>query len=189
MNQFRMVTAPTALPVSVDEVKVDARIDHNDDDTMLESLIRAATTRAEDWSRRSFVSRTYEMALDRWPWDGAIYLPMPPLLSVVSVAYYDTANTCHQVPEADYLVYADLVPGIVAPVYTKTWPPADLRPISPIRVTYLAGYGDAAAVPEIYKTMIRALVVIDYEHREGMTADGRRQLDLIRARLQADWGW
>jgi uncharacterized phiE125 gp8 family phage protein len=170
-------------------VKVDARVDHDDDYTLLESLIKAATTEAENTARCAFVTRTLELALDRWPADGLIPLPMPPLVAVTAVEYIDTANVRHEVPPTDYMVLSDLRPALVMPAYGKGWPAAALRAVSPIRITYTAGYGDAAAVPEIYRRLIRALVVLDYEHREAMTADGKRQRDLVLARLQADWGW
>lgn len=189
MNQFRVVTPPADMPVTVAEVKVDARIDHDDDNTLLESLIAAATTRAEDWARRAFVTRTYELALDCWPGNGIVALPMPPLASVTAVKYYDWDNMLHTVAPGEYIVYSDVEPGMVSPIYTQWWPPAQLRPVSPIRITFTAGYGDAAAVPETFRQLIRALVVLDYEHRDGMTPDGERKLGIIRARLQADWGW
>jgi uncharacterized phiE125 gp8 family phage protein len=188
MNQIRVVTPPAEQPVTVEEVKIDVRVDHDDDAGLLESLIKAATTEAENTARCAFVTRTLELALDRWPADGQIPLPMPPLAAVTAVEYIDTGNVRQQVAPADYIVLSDLRPAVLMPAYGKTWP-ANLRAVSPIRITYTAGYGDAAAVPEIYRRLVRALVVIDYEHREAMTADGKRQRDLVLARLQADWGW
>lgn len=191
MKQFRVVTAPAALPVTLAEAKIDARVDHDDDDALLTGLIAAATERAEGWARRAFVTRTCELALDGWPAGyGEIALPMPPLVSVVQVAYFDWQNARHVVDASEYIVYTDVVPGLVSPLFDRCWPqPVQLRPISPIRVMYTAGYGAPADVPEIYKQLIRALVVIDYEHREGMTPDGLRKIEMVRARLQADWGW
>lgn len=189
MKQVRVIVPPDELPVTLAEVKTDARVDHDDDDALLTSLMVAATDRAEEFARRAFVTRTCELALDGWPCGGTIALPLPPLVEVLKVEYFDMANERHDVPAGDYLVVADLEPGLVTPVYNKTWPAVDLRLISPIRVTYRAGYGAAAAVPERYKHLIRALVAIDYEYREGLTADGQRKAAFVQARLQSDWGW
>lgn len=188
MRQVRVMTAPAAMPVTLAEAKLDARIDGSDEDTLLTGLIAAATAEAEDLAGRSFVTRTLELALDEWPADGLIRLPLPPAASVVSVKHYDGAGTLQTVAGSNYVAVLDVTPGIVAPAAGCTWP-SDLRVFSPIRVQYTAGYGLAAAVPEIYKRLIRALVMIDYEHRERMTPDGQRQRELVRARLQMDWGW
>ncbi len=45
-----LVTAPIALPVDLSEAKAHCRIDHNDDDVLIESYIGAATGHLDAWT-------------------------------------------------------------------------------------------------------------------------------------------
>lgn len=189
MTSVRVITAPAEQPVTLADVKLDVRVDHSDDDALLNTLIIAATREAEDVSRRAFVTRTLELALNAWPMPGRpIVLPYPPLATVVWVKYYDTDNTLQTVSAGDYIAITDITPGCIALGQSKSWP-TSMRMASPIRIQYTCGYGAAAAVPDIYKRLIRGIVMIDYENRDALTNDAKRQRDLVVARLQMDWGW
>jgi uncharacterized phiE125 gp8 family phage protein len=192
MNEYqvRVITGPTAEPVTLAECKVDLRVDHTADDTLITALIVNCRQEAELLARRSFVNQTLELSLSGWPCDNAIRLPFPPLVSITSVTYTDVDNVSATMPCTDYIAIVDLEPGLVTLAKGKTWPTAILRPIMPIRVRYVAGYGaTAASVPERYKTLIRALVAVRYEYRDEITANAERQLANVHAALRIDWGW
>lgn len=188
--QVKVITEPTTEPVTLAEAKVDLRVDHTADDTLITALIVACRQEAEQIARRSFVNRTLELSLSGWPCDNAIGLPFPPLVSITSITYYDDSNAVGTMPNTDYIAITDLEPGVVTLAKDKAWPTASLRPIMPIRVRYVAGYGaTAASVPERYKTLIRALVAVRYEYRDEITANAERQLATLHAALRIDWGW
>jgi uncharacterized phiE125 gp8 family phage protein len=57
-------TPPTTYPVGLDEVKRFLRIDGSEQDNDLNMLIHAATTQAQDFAGRQFVSSTRTLYMD-----------------------------------------------------------------------------------------------------------------------------
>lgn len=190
---LRVITQPRAEPITVDEAKKHLRVDIDDDDDYIASLITVARTVCELEARRAFVTQTLELSLEMWPGDerlsmrpGLLYpqmmrstlqiwprlglpieVPRPPLQSVVSLTYVDYTGTTQTMPPSDYVVDAASEPGRVLLGYNKTWPSAVLQPGPAIKLRYVAGYGDMAVqVPDIYKHAIRLLVGHFYENRE-----------------------
>ncbi len=185
-SQVRIITAPTVEPVTLAEAKVDLRVDHTDDDTLITALIVAGRQRCEELANRALINRTLEMALCEWPCN-AIALPYPPLVSVTSVTYYDEDNSAGTMSSSDYIAITDVEPGLIALARDKSWPDAALRPQWPIRVRWVAGCGaTAASVPETWKHLIRAWVAIRYEFRDEMTPQGATQLARIEGLMR--WG-
>lgn len=192
MSNCTVVTPAATVLVTLAEAKAMLLVDHTADDTLITALIAAATAEAQATSARSFITRTLRLALDGWPADNVIRLWYPPALAVSALTYYDADNVLQAVDAADYVVITDTFPGIVVPAPNKTWPTFSLRSFSPIRVTYTAGYADAAAVaaaePEIPQ-LVKALVVVDYENREAISATAMAQRTRILNALSARWGW
>ena len=62
------------------------------EDDLLNRLITAAREDCEDFQRRAYITRTYELWLDAWPDGDKIIIPMPVLQTVNSITYYDTAG-------------------------------------------------------------------------------------------------
>lgn len=138
----------------------------SDDDTELENIITASRQLCEDWQGRAYIERTYEHTLDDWPKDY-IELPMPPLISVTSIAYTDTAGTTSTWSATEYQVDTTGFVGRIMPAYGYTWPSTPLRNMAGIKITYKAGYGDEAAdVPLKIRQAILLLISELYENRE-----------------------
>ena len=188
-GSVRVVTAPTVEPVAIAECKLDARVDGTTEDVLFATWIAAARTEIEEAARRAFVNRTLELALARWPGGCGITLPYPPLVSVTSIKYYDSANVQQTWAAASYIVIADEEPGRIVLGYGMAWP-TDLHPTPRIRIRYVAGYGASpAAVPDYYKQDIRGLVKLQYDYRTAWTPDAERARARILAHAAADWGW
>lgn len=190
MSQFSVVTPPATALVTVADAKSMLLIDHSADDALITSLIAAATEEAQRASGRSFITRTCQMVMDRWPSDSVIRLQYPPAIAVTGITYYDADNALQIVSAADYLVITDVTPGIVVPAPGAAWPTASLRSYAPIRVVYTAGYGAAAAnVDAELVNLVKALVVVDYESRESISSQALAQRTRLINALQARWGW
>jgi uncharacterized phiE125 gp8 family phage protein len=136
------------------------------EDTLLSALIVAARDYAEGFQGRAYITQTWELALDEWP--DIIPLPKPPLQSVDSIEYYDTAGALNLLAPADYQVDVRGYQPRISPVYGGTWPSIQLQPLAGIVVTFTAGYGDLASdVPDRIRTAIEMLAGHLYEHREA----------------------
>jgi len=183
----RVVTPAATAAVTLVEAKSALLVDHDADDVYIQSLIDAANEEAQAAAGRSFVTCTLEMALEAWP--AVIRLERPPVQSITSITYYDTANTAYTMPAADYVAITDIGLPVVTPAAGASWPSASLRAVSPIRVRYVAGYGDAHDVPARYRQLILALVAVDYENREGMNNMASAQRERVLNALSMEWGW
>lgn len=162
-------TEPDTEPVALPEAKLHLRIDHDDEDALIERLISAARGYCEQVSRRALITQTLEGGLDAWPRDNVIELPHPPLQSVESIVYIDSAGATHTLASTVYQV--DTKRGRVYLAEGQQWPNATLRTYDPITVTWIAGYGDtAAAVPQGYRQAVLLVLGHLYENREAVVA-------------------
>ena len=162
---LKLITAPSTYPVTLAEAKLHCRVDIADDDTLITALITAATEMAEQKTGRAIMTQTLELTLDAFP--DAFELTRVPVQSVTSVKYYDTTGTQQTLSNTLYALDAadDFGFAHISPVYAGVWP--DTRDqINAVAVRYVAGYADAASVPQSIKNWILLMVSTMYENRE-----------------------
>ncbi len=164
--QITLVTPPAQMPVSLADAKATLRIVTDDEDDLIDGLIRAATRHVETFTRRQLVTATYRASLDDWPRDR-LYLPRSPLVSVGSATYIDTAGSVQAWDSSQYRVVAG-EPGYLLPAYGGSWP-SHRAGGDPITVTFTAGYGGPSDVPATFQTAILMLVAHWFENRESVT--------------------
>lgn len=170
-----VVTAPTIEPVSIDDLKIDLRIDADltEHDVLIESLSMAARRWIERTARRALITQTLKLTLDDWPASDRLSIPRPPLLSIVSIKYYDTADGEATFSSGSYFVDTGNEPGRVVLNSGVSWPSVALRPASGVMIEYTAGYGPAEEnVPSEYKNAIRLLVAHWYENPSAVSTSG-----------------
>lgn len=161
---WKVTTQPTAEPVTVDELKRQCRIDIDDENTDLGIYITAARRLWEAAQNRTYVTTTFTWKLDRFP--NVFRVPRPPLASVTSIAYLDTAGDSQTLTEnTDFLVNTYEEPGEIALAYGKSWP--STYPVADaVTVVFVAGFGDPADVPKEYVQLVRLQAALFYKHRE-----------------------
>lgn len=165
---LKLTTGPAAEPVSTAEAKTHLRVDHTDEDTYIGTLIVAARQWVEHFTRRALISQTWEMAWDACP-PRVFALPLPPLVSVTHIKFYDAANAATTVTSTEYQVDTSREPGRVLLHDTADWPSTILRPAAGVVVTYVAGWASAAAVPQAIKQATLLMIGHFYENREEVT--------------------
>lgn len=191
-SSLTVLAQPATPLVALADAKAALLVDHSADDALITALVAAATMEAQQRSARAFVTQTLGLALDAWPIDNVIRLWWPPVQAVNHVKYYDANNVLQTVAATDYVTIVDVCPALVVLAPNKSWPASSLRNVSPIRVEYVAGYGTAVAVaaaePELVQ-LVKALVMVDYEHRDQLSSQGLAQRNRILNALAGKWGW
>jgi uncharacterized phiE125 gp8 family phage protein len=140
-------------------------VDISEDDALISGLIKAARETAEVYCRRAFVTQTLELVLERWPCGGTIELGRGPVQSVTGITYKLLGGSVLTLDSGAYVVGLNTQRISLMPGYA--WPSDTLYPVEPVRVTYTAGYGAAAAVPQAIKQAVLLLVGLLYEQREA----------------------
>lgn len=168
-----LVTAPTAEPVSIFDLKTQLRIDGAlEDPYLLTCLHRAQAYLAEGsgWTGIACLTSTWDYALDCFPWgaslrDRSIRLPLRPVQSVSSVKYIDEAGVQQTMSAADYVVYPNAVPPMIAPDYLTVWP-TPRRQIEAVTVRFIAGWTGPAAMSANVRNALVLLAGHFYTHRD-----------------------
>lgn len=165
-----LVTPPVAEPLSVEEAKHQVLQGGTVDDAYLATvLIPAVRDRAELATQRALITQTWDLVLDRFPCDGFIEIPKPPLVSVTFLKYYDTAGTLTTWATTNYDVQAPAGPrcarGRLALSSGVSWPATDGE-LGDVTVRFVCGYG---ATGEFIPGLLRAAMLMDlaklYEDR------------------------
>lgn len=166
--RLSLQSAPAEEPVSLEEAKLHLRVDHDDEDTLINADIAAARRYCEQTVlSRALITQTWDLYMDKWPDGDELLIPQPPLQSVDEVAYTDEDGTEFTFDAVNYIVDTASEPGRIALKSTASWPSVTLQVVNGVRVRFTAGYGDAAGdVPETIRKAMKLLIGDLYEHRE-----------------------
>lgn len=175
--RLTLVTAPVVEPVTVQEMKDDRRIMHDAEDALIDLYLAMARRAVEQRSGLALLTQTWEAAYDGWPcatdtnpWGGFI-LPRPPLQSITSIKYIDTAGVEQTLATSEYTVNTRAFPGEVVPAYGKSWPAIRGVP-NAIVVRFVAGFGATAeTVPETLRDAVRLEAADRYVYRLDQSTD------------------
>ena len=174
------------------DAKLHCRIDSDTDDAYLVSLVRLARRHIEDTCNLALISQTLDWYLDcfpsdilytdSWPYswergghyDGVLYVPKNPLISVTYIKYTDTDGVEQTWGASNYTVDTSSRVGRIYPAYNGTWPSSVRDYPKAVNIRFVCGYSDSGAsprdlsdnVPQELKQAILLLVGHLYKHRE-----------------------
>ena len=150
--------APANMPVSLAEAKAHLRVDHDDQDDLITAQIKAATANLDGWSGilgRALITQTWRQDFagfaDRLP------LPVSPVITIVSISYFDAGNVQQVVDAGLYDLFADARGAYVTLQPGQSWPWVHRRDEA-VSITFTAGYGLASDVPEPIRQAILLMV-------------------------------
>ena len=200
MALVRLV-APEVTPLSLTEVKTHLRVDDIDQDDVIQMYLDAATSYVDgEWGflGRALVTQTWRLTIDTFPC-AEIKIPLPPLQSITSVGYFDSAGDFQTLVEGtDYFVDDQSEPAWITPM--TTWP-TTLDAINSVRIEFIAGYvADSSSPPSLTANIpadikhAMLLLITDWmEHRQNVLTDTANALpfgtDILLRRKKIDLGF
>lgn len=176
-SNYRRTTAPVSEPVSIEEVKLNAHIDHDVEDDIIHDWIKAGVVAAENFQWRSFCTQEWEMVFDCFP-PSLLVIPRPPLKSIVSIKYYDEDNNEFDFDLNDIDIDTVSCPGRIMLSKNVYWPSVTLRNLNGVIITFISGYGtgddltttndsDVESIPKSVKLALYQYCTWANENREG----------------------
>jgi uncharacterized phiE125 gp8 family phage protein len=144
---LRLITPPQNEVVTLAQAKNHLRVDIEDDDDLISSLIVVARQRAEEYTRRAFITQT-------WEWTLLFPYPTITLRSEVQQIDQITIDGEELSSTTQYKLIGDDL--LIEPTGKS------------VTIRYTSGYGDNADdVPEQIKQAILQIVGHLYENRES----------------------
>lgn len=164
------VITPPAPVVAYADAKAHLRLDSDDEQALVTTLVAAATGWIDGpagWLGRSLGPQTLEARFSAFGCDR-IYLPFGPIGSPLgSIKYLDSPAVEQTLAGSVYTLLSD---GSVNLNSGSSWPSIYSDPEA-IRIRYPAGYASPAEVPAAIKAAIMLMVGFLYENREASPED------------------
>lgn len=147
---LRLITPPASEPVNLAQAKNHLKVDLSNDDALIDSLIVSARQRAEEYTRRAFITQTWEWTI------GPSNIPycnvsLRPQVQQINSVTFDgqTLDSTQYSLIGDDLIFDPIVRGSLV-------------------IKYTTGYGNSTDdVPELIKQAILQIVGHLYENRES----------------------
>jgi uncharacterized phiE125 gp8 family phage protein len=160
------LTAPPALePVTLAEAKAHLRVLHADEDQLIGRLIEAARRRVESAAGLKLIQQGWSVYYDDWPDDGALELPLAPILAIADVKVHGEDGGAAVIDPAHYVADRFSRPPRLLLRPDRLWARPG-RLANGVEVAVTAGFGAAAPdVPEPLRQAMLHLIAHAYANR------------------------
>jgi uncharacterized phiE125 gp8 family phage protein len=165
-----LTDGPLIEPVSVPELKAQLRIDSDDEDMLLSSLIVAARIHVEQNWGLALINQGWSIFLDQWPATPELSVPLFPIRGVRAVRTYSTDNVATDNALADCVVRTDARSLWLARRAGADWP-GPCRETNGVEISIEAGFGPAPSqTPEPIRQALLLLASWWYDERDPMAS-------------------
>lgn len=159
------LSGPGAEPLSLVEIKAHLRVDGNEEDVLLQSLVLTSRLHIEAALGLALMTQSWKLILDAWPQDVVVELPIAPVQSVSDVRLIARDGTTQSLDEQSYYLDTSGRPARLCK-QSGSWPNPG-RKHAGIEIDFTAGFGESASdVPEPVRQALMLLVAHWYEHRD-----------------------
>lgn len=202
-RSLKKIVQPTVEPVTLAELKLQCRVDHDAEDSLLAGLIQGAREYAELRLDRCLIDTRLEMKLDTFPASLELPLPLPPFSQTadkqqIEVRFLNVQLQELTVTEAQpvivsmpgtFLANRAATPAVLTPNVNGYWPvTGPLR--SAVTIRWWAGYGASGAdVPRGIRHAVLALAAHWYLNREAVSTSGLAKVPMLVDELLAAHTW
>lgn len=154
---LKVITEPANDPVTVAEAKAFFREDRSVEDTLIEGFITAARKALETHTGYVMVDTTFEMRLQDFE---DVKIPKRPFQSLTKIEYVDDAGTTQTLGSDKYNLHSHDRPVEIE--FLDNLPDLDDEEDTkyPVIITFVAGYGAQADVPEDWKMATRLVAML-----------------------------
>lgn len=175
----RLITPPTYEPFTLEEAKDHLRVDHNDEDTQIELLLRSARYQAEKYLGLALHDQVWDIYLDEFPADDEpIRLIPSPVIEVVDL-FYGGPGAEQTFAAASYFADSVKLPNRIALASGGSWPTVTAGP-NVVRVRARVGLVDTETSPptgEVNPDILAAIILLlkaDYNPEDEAAGRLRR---------------
>lgn len=166
---LKKIKTSTALPLTIGEIKVFLRIDHDDEDELLRTLTHTAMTRLEQYTGMSIMEQHWHAVYCNET-QYYIMLPKHPIQKIISVQLVDISGVKRALPETMYSLDDDVLYFSITPCAFMT------------HIHYVAGIGIVDDIEHGVKTALLEMVANMYENRGVISDAFMRQYDYMKIR-------
>lgn len=154
---------------TVEEIKEYLKVDHADEDELIEAIIKESVDWAEEYCWRSLAPTEFKAYFADW--GDELLIKRNPIYSVESIEYYDLTNTLQTWDSSNYMVISGRVPGKIQYAESTTLPSLYARDDAVV-LTFKAGQAQEL-IPQGIMSQIKKLIAYSYENREDRFIEGR----------------
>jgi uncharacterized phiE125 gp8 family phage protein len=150
--RYKLKTAASFEPVTLEEAKRHLRVLHNNQDELISSLVKSAVKYTERYTGRILANSVYTGYLDRLPDDDHTLITLGPVQEIVSIKYYAPgASELSTYAEAKY----DLDNSeLTARLWFRETFTYDDEKYNPIEIEFKNGWATKAEIPDDIITAI-----------------------------------
>ncbi len=161
---FDVVTPPAAEPLTSEE----ARLWLKEPNTLETPNITRLITSGREWIERQTNRCLVSTAIKEYfpAFSEELELQKGKVSAVSKVEYYDADDVLRELSSTVYEADTKREPAVIRCKDAQVWPITSSR-ANAVQVTYTAGYGGAAAVPERLKTLLLLYVSFFFENRQA----------------------